>query len=239
MFKEKEISDILSLYKSILKTRTINESPSSSEKLFGGETVKIPNNGPESHKIEGKPNADWQSTNAWDISARIGTPVYAISSGIVKTLKDYGNEVNNQQTGKTLFGVGFTVKSDGGLPEVYYTHLKDVTIKVNDKVSCGQLLGYVTDFPNNSSDHVHIGVQIGNIDQFLNNDGTLKCSKGQLPANTTTDTTTGTTTDTKDNDSMVTDFVKSVAKTIFPESVDKERKLNSIDENIKRIKKLL
>jgi len=35
------------------------------------------------------------------------------------------------------------------------------------------------DFPNSSYDHVHIGVESGNIRQFLNGDGTLKCANGQ------------------------------------------------------------
>jgi peptidoglycan hydrolase-like protein with peptidoglycan-binding domain len=36
------------------------------------------------------------------------------------------------------------------------------------------------DFPGNSYDHVHIGVETGhNIREFLNDDGSLKCAKGQ------------------------------------------------------------
>jgi len=35
------------------------------------------------------------------------------------------------------------------------------------------------DFPDSSYDHVHIGVESGNIRQFLNDDGTIKCAKGQ------------------------------------------------------------
>jgi hypothetical protein len=35
------------------------------------------------------------------------------------------------------------------------------------------------DFPGSSFDHVHIGVESGSIRQFLNDDGTMKCAKGQ------------------------------------------------------------
>jgi len=36
------------------------------------------------------------------------------------------------------------------------------------------------DFPGSTYDHVHIGVESGNIRQFLNDDGTIKCAKGQV-----------------------------------------------------------
>jgi hypothetical protein len=41
------------------------------------------------------------------------------------------------------------------------------------------------DFPGSDYDHLHIGVETGNIRQFLNDDGTLKCAKGQTISGTT------------------------------------------------------
>jgi len=178
MPKEKEILDILSLYESILTTKSINEVSSASSELFGGSNVSIPSDGAHGGQ------SGWQSANAWDIKATIGTPVYAVIGGTLKTYTDYG-PTPIKKDNKTLFGAGFTVDSDDGLPDVYYTHLKDVTVKQGDKVTCGQLLGYVMDFPGSDYDHLHIGVESGNVRQFLNDDGTLKCAKGQAISGTT------------------------------------------------------
>jgi murein DD-endopeptidase MepM/ murein hydrolase activator NlpD len=144
-----------------------------SNHLYGGSSLKIPGDG--AHKGQ----EGWQSNNAWDIKASIGTPVYAVVGGTLKTYSDYG-PYPRRINGKTLFGGSFTVKSDGGLPNVYYTHLKDVTVRQGSRVECGQLLGYVMDFPGSDYDHLHIGVETGHVRQFLNDDGTLKCGDGKL-----------------------------------------------------------
>ena len=178
MRKEKEILDILSLYESILKTKSINEVSTASSELFGGDSVSIPVDGAHGGQ------SGWQSANAWDIKATIGTPVYAVVGGTVKTFTDYG-PTPIKKDGKTLFGAGFTVDSNDNLPDVYYTHLKDVTIRQGDKIECGQLLGYVMDFPGSDYDHLHIGVETGNVRQFLNDNGTLKCANGQSISGTT------------------------------------------------------
>jgi len=178
MRKEKEILDILSLYESILKTKSINEVSTASSELFGGDSVSIPVDGAHGGQ------SGWQSANAWDIKASIGTPVYAVIGGTLKTYSDYG-PTPIRKDGKTLFGVGFTVDSDDNLPDVYYTHLKDVSVRQGDKITCGQFLGYVMDFPGSDYDHLHIGVETGNVRQFLNDNGTLKCANGQSISGTT------------------------------------------------------
>lgn len=167
MSKEKEIQEILKLYDVILK-----EAASASEELFGGGNVKIPSDGAHAGQ------SGWQSSNAWDIAAPVGTPVYALADGVAQTFSDYGRQVTATQ-GKKLYGQSFTVKSDGGLPDIYYTHLEGSPVTKGSTIKCGQFLGYIMDFPNSSYDHVHIGVSSGNIRQFLNDDGTMKCAKGQ------------------------------------------------------------
>lgn len=167
MSKEKEIQEILKLYDVILK-----EAASASDELFGGGNVKIPGDGAHAGQ------SGWQSSNAWDIAAPVGTPVYALADGVAQTFSDYGRQVTATQ-GKKLYGQSFTVKSDGGLPDIYYTHLEGSPVTKGSTIKCGQFLGYIMDFPNSSYDHVHIGVSSGNIRQFLNNDGTMKCAKGQ------------------------------------------------------------
>ena len=76
--------------------------------------------------------------------------------------------------GKKLFGCGFTVRSNNSLPSVYYTHLKNTTVRKGSKVEVGQLLGYVMDFPGSPFDHLHIGIETGDISQFVTKDGTIK-----------------------------------------------------------------
>ena len=147
----------------IKKYGTITESS-----ILGSNKIKIPKDG--AHKGQ----SGWQSNNAWDIAVPIGTPVYAVNSGTVVTFTNHGPNII-RKNGKKIFGTGFTVKTDNKLPSVFYTHLKDTTISKGSKISCGQLLGYVMDFPGSSYDHLHIGVETGNIRQFITDDGTLKC----------------------------------------------------------------
>lgn len=155
----------------LIKT-TINEVSSVSSGLMGGKNITIPRDG--AHKGQ----KGWQSNNAWDIPTQIGSPVYAVAGGTVLTFNDYGPKPIHRN-GKTLFGIGFTVDSDDGLPDVYYTHLKDSMVRKGDKIQCGQLLGFVMDFPGSDYDHLHIGVESGhNIREFIDGDGRLKCAKG-------------------------------------------------------------
>jgi len=194
-----DIKDILHSFDSIIDENKmfIDEVATSSTSIFGGGAVRIPADG--AHKGQ----SGWQSNNAWDIPTPIGSPVYSVADGVVLTFSDYGpNPI--RKDGKTLFGAGFTVNSANGLPDVYYTHLKDCTVGKGDTVKCGQLLGYVMDFPGSDYDHLHIGVESGhNIKEFLNADGTLKCGgtiSGQasqpVQSTSTSDSTSGATTDT-------------------------------------------
>jgi murein DD-endopeptidase MepM/ murein hydrolase activator NlpD len=185
-----------------------------SKKLLGSNNVNIPADG--AHKGQ----SGWQSNNAWDIKSPIGGPVYAVADGTLATFNDYGPSVI-KKNGKKLFGQGFTVNSDNGLPDVYYTHLKDSVVGKGDKVTCGQLLGYVMDFPGSSYDHLHIGVETGNIKQFINDDGTLKCKS----------------TESDDNNSFVlpdfTDDLENLTK-----DKDKINNFKSLDDAIDYFSKI-
>jgi murein DD-endopeptidase MepM/ murein hydrolase activator NlpD len=167
---EKHISRIFEEIES--SKNSINEILSGSEELFGGAPVRIPRDGAHAGQ------SGWASGNAWDIAGGVGTPVYAIAAGQATTFRDYGDKVI-ARNGKKLFGQSFTVKSYDGLPDVYYTHLMGSPIRKGSEVKCGEFLGMIMDFPGSSYDHVHIGVESGNIRQFLNNDGTLKCATGE------------------------------------------------------------
>jgi murein DD-endopeptidase MepM/ murein hydrolase activator NlpD len=165
-FSNKSIDKELSI------ERNIQEASLESSELLGGSNFKLPSDGAHAGQ------SGWQSNNAWDIMAPIGTPVYSLTNGTLRTFSDYGPNVTIKGP-KKLFGQSFTVSGDDGFPDVYYTHLKDSKVRKGDKVSCGQLLGYIMDFPNSPYDHVHIGVQPpGHIKDLINSDGTIKCSPG-------------------------------------------------------------
>ena len=128
-----DIKDILRSFDSIIDENKIfiDEVSASSSSLFGGSSVRIPSNG--AHKGQ----SGWQSNNAWDIPTAINSPVYAVADGTVLSFTDYGpNPISRD--GKTLFGAGFTVNSNNGLPDVYYTHLKNCTVGKGSQVQCGQ-----------------------------------------------------------------------------------------------------
>ena len=210
----KEDNDILKSFDLILNENKtfIDEVSSTSSSLFGGSSVKIPSDG--AHKGQ----SGWQSNNAWDIPTPIGSPVYAVADGVVVTFKDYG-PTPIRKNNKTLFGAGFTVDSSNGLPDVYYTHLKQCKVNKGDSIKCGDLLGYVMDFPGSSYDHLHIGVESGhNIKEFLNSDGTLKCGgriSGDVsePIQSTSDSDK-TTSDVKtkpDEEDIETKFLRGIA----------------------------
>lgn len=211
-----------------VKKSVVKEASASSTSLFGGTSVKIPSAGAHAGQ------SGWQSSNAWDIKAPVGTPVYALADGVAQTFSDYGKDVVKTQ-GKKLYGQSFTVKSDGGLPDVYYTHLSDSPIRKGSKIQCGQFLGYIMDFPGSSYDHVHIGVSSGHkIEEFLNSDGTLKCGGGgiigQAPESSSSTSSTSsisptssTSTLTKSKDYSSGDPIIS---TVFGKLMDKAFGLN-------------
>jgi biotin carboxyl carrier protein len=221
----RDIKNILQSFDSILSENKsmLNEVSASSTSLFGGASVIVPADG--SHAGQ----SGWQSNNAWDIKADIGTPVYAVAGGTVLTYSDYG-PTPVHKNGKTLFGAGFTVDSDNNLPDVYYTHLQNVTVRQGSKIECGQLLGYVMDFPGSSYDHLHIGVETGhNIREFLNSDGTLKCGGGTITgdvSDTTASNSTKTpqekTTNNDDGDELSKELVAPFAK-MFGSALKEQR----------------
>ena len=199
----KIINNILESFDIILNENksSLNEVSSTSSSLFGGSSVKIPADGAHAGQ------SGWQSNNAWDIPTPIGSPVYAVADGVVATFTDYG-PTPIRKHGKTLFGAGFTVNSSNGLPNVYYTHLKDCTISQGSNVKCGQLLGYIMDFPGSDYDHLHIGVETGhNIKEFLNANGTLKCGgsiTGELSEPVKSTDTSDSTTQSKTKQPVTT-----------------------------------
>ena len=207
----KIINNIFESFDIILKENksSLNEVSSTSSSLFGGSSVKIPSDG--LHKGQRR----WPSNNAWDIAAAPNTPVYAIASGKVITMNNYGTDLIETE-GKRLYGYGFTVDSTDNLPDVYYTHLTTVSVKQGDNIQCGQFLGYVMKSPKSVNyDHVHIGVETGNIRKFLNPNGTLKCGgsiTGELsePVKSTDTSDSDNNNDNNNDNNIETAFIRQL-----------------------------
>lgn len=120
---------------------------------------------------KGREFGNWQSDNAWDIFAKPGTPVYAITPGTVGFVV-----VGTPPTPSSkVYGDRVQVKSSGGMPDVYYTHIK-MTVSRGQPIKVGDLIGHIVGHDTNPKmpPHVHIGLdQKRHIKEFVAEDGTL------------------------------------------------------------------
>lgn len=85
-----------------------------------------------------------------DISAAMGTPVYATGDGIIVT-----SGWNN--------GYGLCIKINHGYSyQTRYAHLSKIIVSEGQIVKRGQLIGYVGNTGRSTSSHLHYEVRIGN-----------------------------------------------------------------------------
>ncbi|MBK9191724.1 MAG: M23 family metallopeptidase [Crocinitomicaceae bacterium] len=83
-----------------------------------------------------------------DFTAETGTNVYATGSGTVKFIEE------------KLWGYGTSVVIDHGFGYcTRYAHLSGYTVKPGDKISRGQLIGYVGSTGKSTSPHLHYEVE--------------------------------------------------------------------------------
>jgi hypothetical protein len=106
------------------------------------------------------------------------------------------------------------------------------------------------DFPGNDYDHLHIAVESGHVRQYLNDDGTLKCAKGQSISGTTASGSTSTSgansaaaataTGTgayalaggPKRDEFVYNMAKKIGDTFLPkESIEEQKKFGNDVQN--------
>jgi murein DD-endopeptidase MepM/ murein hydrolase activator NlpD len=97
---------------------------------------------------------NWESDNAIDIGAKIGTPILATQDGTI------GKIYKNQSGEPALKGIQVHLGTADN--EWFYTHLSKMAsgMKVGTRVKKGQVIGYSGDA--NGSGHLHIGVKNGN-----------------------------------------------------------------------------
>jgi len=97
---------------------------------------------------------NWESDNAVDISAKIGTPILATQDGTI------GKIYKNQSGESALKGIQVHLGTADN--EWFYTHLSKMAagMAVGTRVKKGQVIGYSGDA--NGVGHLHIGVEHGN-----------------------------------------------------------------------------
>jgi murein DD-endopeptidase MepM/ murein hydrolase activator NlpD len=94
---------------------------------------------------------NWQSDNAWDYGADPGTPVYATDSGVVTG--GYGESASSGRFGGSRVNISGGQRPGGE----FYQHLApNLAVKPGEKVTVGQLIGYVGKVPG-LGPHLHYG----------------------------------------------------------------------------------
>lgn len=97
---------------------------------------------------------EWQLHTGVDLAAPLGTPIMAARNGIVSTVGWKG-------------GYGKTVTINHGKQDnitftSLYGHMSNFAVSVNDKVSAGQLIGYVGSTGESTGNHLHFGIYENN-----------------------------------------------------------------------------
>lgn len=152
--------------------------------LFGPETARAVNKFKNENKVlsesiefvsgtkligrpgQGTHNAsDWQSRNAWDVAAPVGSSVKSLTSGTVTKVFSSGSGMKKSGV-KKIYGDQVTVKSNNG-PDVFYTHIT-ASVSKGDSVNVGDEIGKIMTLPGMPS-HVHVGLSSGNLNDLVSN----------------------------------------------------------------------
>lgn len=145
--KIRSLSDKLVDKKLSLKESLNNGSKLGNFTIISDNTVK----GHGSRKLR-----NWESDNAWDLKAPIGTSVYSFTKGVVSHIRQ------SKPGNAKIFGTQVSIKGVDGNPDIFYTHLEGVKITSGDKVNVGDYIGKITRWVSSpSSSHVHVGLPYG------------------------------------------------------------------------------
>jgi hypothetical protein len=140
----------------------INQSNSSEEAIFVYPLAELGRiiATPEDHAK--RPLHNWESDNAVDISAKVGTPVYAVLAGVIGKQLGPLNSNNPLLLGQRLH----LITTDD---EFYYAHLSQIAEGITPglRVEQGQMLGQSG--VANGVAHLHLGVRKANPLDVLEN----------------------------------------------------------------------
>ncbi len=93
----------------------------------------------------------WETHTGMDISAKMGTPIYATAHGTV------------QQSGSDgAYGISVEIKHGGGLV-TKYAHMQKAAVTAGQQVTRGELIGYVGRTGRATGPHVHYEVRLSGV----------------------------------------------------------------------------
>lgn len=113
----------------------------------GGKWSGGPGGG--THSFSSPPN-NWESDNAWDIFAPDGTPVIAVGPGRISGTSAFRSDPR-------FWGHGLHLTLNDGT-ELYYKHMKTITVRQGQTVQAGEILGYLGTGVNGGP-HLHFGAK--------------------------------------------------------------------------------
>lgn len=85
--------------------------------------------------------------NGIDLRATVGTPVYAVSDGIIQVAKDNPG------------GYGLYIALDCSKFGALYAHLNELKVNVRQKVKAGDLIGYSGNSGASEAPHLHLEIR--------------------------------------------------------------------------------
>lgn len=154
--------------------------------VFGGASPSwLPNggfeNGPQQHqKRHAGKQPGWESNNAWDLLAPAGTVVHSLTKGRVTAIKPSSSKAYN------IFGTHIAISGLDGYPDMFYTHVDNVSVNPGDIVEVGTPLAQITTPPPPPPDkdgnpqkstmphHVHVGIKGQHISSLMSSSGKFK-----------------------------------------------------------------
>lgn len=135
---------------------------------------------------------NWQSDNAWDLFAPIGVKVNSFTKGRVTSVRE--------SSGKNpkIYGTQINIKGLDGFPDIFYTHVENVKLKVGDLVDVGDFIGTIKEWPGHKATHVHIGLQRGShLKDLLVNSDKIFSGTGEISPVLSNGSTSGVSDDSE------------------------------------------
>jgi len=124
-----------------------------------GSVIGTPFSGTHGKEFNVRGGSDnWESENAVDVSTPVGTPIYAVTNGVI------GPQFGSLGSGGRF--AGLRLHLNGGGNQYYYAHLSKFApgIQPGSRVKAGDLLGYSGEA--NGVAHLHFASEHGNPQSF-------------------------------------------------------------------------
>lgn len=139
-----------------------------------GKIIGRPYQGTHAKAFNERGGSDnWESENAVDIAVPVGTPIYAVTDGVI------GPQFGFLGEGGRFAGLRLHLVA--GANEYYYAHMSKFAagIKPGAKVHAGQIIGYSGEA--NGVAHLHFAETTGDPVSFLKGDGSTPTPDQSTP----------------------------------------------------------